>query len=461
MSSMQQDLLSMPFCEGAASAQGQYVPSMSSQPPSARSSDCHLESVAAAADRAPVDGNPVGVHSIYRAPDDCAPVNRAPIGRAEMTHLQEQMAVSMGGASGEHRCPEQPVPAAAQAAEGDDEDSEQSGVFDQSPAAAKHNTVMHAIPQQVHGSAGAQHALTAADDHHQASTATAASVAAAMTEPSHSQAVLNMVEGAARHAADSTRGQAGRCTKGKVRAKPRAPLTGHGAKESVGAGLRKPASRTTGLPKGHSSTAALPSTANTAHTVDKLHRGKVSQACQPRRSAKGGSAVLPPGAATGSASATMSKAAASSPRLAVKKATAVLPTGGIEPPRPASAPANASSRSVSCTAGGASPRAAAASSRVASMSPRATAQSPRSPSPTHRLVARGRPPFVTTIRSGIPEPSSAGLSPRPPRPVCLSPERMGINHPAVMPQAVHTAQKAVLAHQSQLELMLDANSNAV
>ena len=30
-----------------------------------------------------------------------------------------------------------------------------------------------------------------------------------------------------------------------------------------------------------------------------------------------------------------------------------------------------------------------------------------------------------------------------------------------MPQAVHTAQKAVLAHQSQLELMLDANSNAV
>lgn len=29
MSSMQQDLLSMPFCEGAASAQGQYVPSMS------------------------------------------------------------------------------------------------------------------------------------------------------------------------------------------------------------------------------------------------------------------------------------------------------------------------------------------------------------------------------------------------------------------------------------------------
>ena len=487
--------------------------------------------------RAPVDRTAIDCSSFDRAPVGSPPhvrasADRAPVNKAQATHLPTQLEAAVDSTRREDRCAEQhsrAEPAATAAEDDNDQDSEQSGVFDQSPAPEAHTNVMRAIPQQLYRSADAQQPVTsAAHDDHQVNTASATAASAAATtepEPSQFQAASNYVQVAEGLTAGSTRGPMGRCTKAKGRSKPRAlkpRAPWQGAKEPVqkgGAGTSKAVSRATGLPKGHSGTAAQPSAVSTAPTAHKLHHGRASQDCQPtsrRCSARAGrsgalsSAVVPLGVLTTSvpsAAMHMPVAAAISPRLAVKEGTAVPATAGFEPSPLTFMPAAASSRpaaGASPTAAAQSPksfaarrpaakahflsprtaaqsprssqtqqpkahspspRAAAATSRGFPTSPRAAARSSRSP-PTHPPEVSRRPPFVSTIRSGIPEPSSACplplKSPRSPRPADPPPKRMGTDLSAVaQTQPVSTSTHAVLGDQSQLMLLLDTRRNAV
>ena len=569
----QQHLLSMPFSVGALAAQDQHVTGMKSQPSSACSCDllCAADGDRAPSRGPPVAGGPVdrgpigrdpvkstpcGKPPIGSPPVDRSPIGRTPVNRAQTAHLPKQMAEGADGIWREHRA--EPVANANE--DGDVEDSEVAGVLDQPPAEA-HINVMEAIPLQLHRSAEIQQAVTlAAHDDHQANTAPATTAAAAaMAEPQHLCAASVMAHMADECTAGRTRGVKVRYTKSK--SKPRA-LSGQGVKEAEqkgGADLGKPASRTTGLPRGHSNSAAQLSALNTTHTAGKAQRGRASQDCQRtsgRRSAKAGrsgllaSAVAPLGvpiASVPSAAMDIRVAAAMSSKLAVKESAAVPPTAGCDAPRATSAPVAAPSRPAveshtpakaspraaaqasPRAAANASPRAAAASSRASQLSPRAASQSPKC-SATHWLTAtapflsprtaaqsprssppqqpvamarplspraaaasRGssssptaaawsparsprsplshacsRPPFVSTIRSGIPEPISAcplpPKSPRSPRPADLPPKRkrMGTDPSAVaQPQPVDTSNQAVLADQSQPMLLLDTRSNTV
>ena len=457
----QQRLLSIPFSAGALAAQGQHVTGMSSQPSSACSSDVPGASDAdrlpsgglptgnARVDRAPISRDsiesapfgkaPMGRALMGIAPIDRAPTDRAPVNRAQTAHLPRQTQEGIDGTRQEHRCAEQHSRAelvASTAESDDDQDSEASAVFDQPPASEAHTNVVQAMPLQLHRSADAQQAVTlAAHDDDQANTAPAtAASAAATTENSHLHAASDTVQVADECTAARTRGPAVGGTKTKAKFKPRASA-GQGVKEAVqkgGAGPGKPAVRTTGLPRGHSNSAAQLSALNTAHNASKAQRGRASQECHRsfgRRSAKAGrsgllaSAVAPLGvpiASVPSAAMDMPVAAALFPRLAVKQGTAVPPTAGVEPARATSAPAAAPSRPaiVSHTAAQASPGAAAASSRASHLSPRAAAQSPKS-SATHWLTAKSPslPPRIAaqspkSSPAQRPEAKACSLSPR-------------------------------------------------
>ena len=538
----QQDLLGIPFTAGALAAQNQHGTSMSSPPSSACSSDLHSGSNAdracihkdavgsapiskaavdsahsgrplidmAPADRDPIVSDPTGRHPIEGAPVDRAPFGSVPIGRAStdqglgnragLTHLPQQMGAGMSGTTREHRPTEQHS-RAEPAAEDDvaEQDSEQSVVFEQSPASEAHTNVVQGISKQLQRSAGAQLAVTsaaAADGDHPAGTAQAAvrGAAAMRKPPPQCQAATDMVQVGQTHTAGSTGGPVGRRTKVRAKSKPRV-LTGHRAKEAMpkgGVGLVKPVSRTIDLSKGHSRTAPQDSGVSTAQAGGKLHHARGSGDCQPslgmrcsaktRRSGALPSTKASLGITVGSVPSVASHtpvAAALSPRSVMNTATAVWVRAGSAPSRGNSAkPAAAPSRSavVSHTAADASPRAATAPARAPSMSPRtaaaalripptsprATAHSPRS-CPTHSPVPGGRPPFVSTTRGGIPEPSSAcPMSPKSPRPAGLSPKRLGTDLSTVIPpQRVDAGTPAVLADQSQPVLPQDANSNAV
>lgn len=453
-------------------------------------------------DRDPIVSDPTGRHPVEGAPVDRAPFGSVPVGRAstdqglglvnraELTDLPPPLAAAMNGTRREHRPAEQH--SRAEPAAQDDVaalDSEQSVVFEQSSASEDHTSVVQGIPQQLQRSAGAQQAVAsaAADDGHPASTAPAAARGqAATTELPQCQAATDMVQTGETQTAGSTRESVGRRTKVKAKSKPRVL-----AKEPVqkgGAGL---VNLSINLSKGHSRTAPQDTGASTAQAHGKLHHARASEDCQPtlgRRSAKARrSRALPSAVASQgvpvrrvhSAASHMPLAAALSPRSVIKGGTAVWARAGNGPSRGTSAkPATAPSRPavVSHTAVNASPRAAvatarapskspktaAAASRLPPTSPRATAYSPRS-SPTHSPVARGRPPFVSTTRKGIPEPSSAcPMSPKSPRPAGLSAKRMGTDLSTVIaPQRVRAGSPAVLADQSQPKLPQDGNSNAV
>lgn len=460
-------------------------------------------------DRDPIVSDPTGRHFVEGAAVDRAPfgsthvakasTNQGLVTRVELTHLPPQMGVAMIGARREHRPTEQHSRAEPAAQDGvADQDSEQSVVFEQSSASEAHTNVVQGIPkQQLQTSAGAQQAVTsaAADDGHQAGTAPVAARGAAATTqpPPQCLAATDMVQVGETHTAGSTGGPVVRRTKVKAKSKPRV-LTGHGAKEPMprgGVGLVKPVSRTVNLSKGHSRRAPQDRDVSTAKAGGKLHNARASEDGQPtlgRRSAKAErsralpSTKAPLGIPVGSLPSTvrhMPVAAALSPRSVAKGGTAVWARAGNGSSRGTSAePAVAHSGSavVSHTAATASPRAAAATarapsnsprtaaaaSRVPPTSPRATAFSPRS-SPTRSPMPRGRPPFVSTTRKGIPEPSSAcPMSPKSPRPAGLSPRRLATDLSTVIPpQRVRAGNPAVLSDQSQPMLPQDASTSAV
>ena len=555
----QQKLLSIPFTVEALAAQGRHNTGLSSHSSSACSGDMHC---GLDADRAPSGGPPVGkgpaeMGPLGRKPIESVPFSKAPMGRAlidrapedrassnraQMMHFPKQIE-EVDDTRREQRREEQysvTEPAATAAEVDDDQVSEQSGVFDASLASKRHIDVVQATPQQLHGVAVAQQAVTSAGEGYQPNTASSpAASAAVMTEEERFQPASDLVGEAEGHTAGSTKALAGRCTKAKKAkyksraSKSRAPS--QGTKEPGQKGGDKSASRATGLPKGHCGTAPQPSPLRTAHTAGKLHHGRASDDCQPsceRRSAKAwrsgllDSDVAPlgmPRASVPSAAMHVLMAAALFPRLAVKEGTAVQRTAGFEPAPATSAPAAAPSRlpaGASPRAAAAffkapasfpraaaqspkssathwptakapflsprtaaqsprssqnqqpvakshslSPRATAASSSMSPRSPRATARSPRSP-PTHLPEVRGRPPFVSTTRSGIPEPSSAcplpPNSPRSPRPASLPPKRMDTD-PSVVAQTQlsDTSGQAVLDDEAQPVVLLDTNSNAV
>lgn len=227
----------------------------------------------------------------------------------------------------------------------------------------------------------------------------------------------------------------------------------------------------------------------------------LSSAAGPQAGQAGADRRLPqgtPGGLTARTSAAAPVAAApaagSSRRRAMRKSTGVSPTAMLDPSRAASAPAAAScsldavpytfasmlssitaspgaaggtptaaaaspgAAAASPRAAAASQRASAASSRSAPMSPRATAPAP-GPSPTRQPVSRGKPPFVSTTRSGVPSSSTASpSSPRSPRPVSLPPKTTHTKACATEPLSVST--NVVVDHPPP-GLLLDNPSKAV